>query len=834
MNYTMKTKRQNLSVNKVWSKARLSLKRDTKVFPITPKVLNLKGARLSVPWKKIISLSMGRTTGLRNRLVIASRFIQLVLTLKKDHGADFTVKWLKACYVAIQKAQAGDNLTSLRALEPGLPLPRLVNGIPAFIGPKDRHYIKEGHVNVIRFWSSLFSIYRVLKCSYKLKVETITKPFTGDSAALQHIVEEAKRINFFKSLSGYHGWQKNLRLAPTTFIMGKSASPSNKVAWHGILTELWALLSRDGTVPPMVQNIESYMEVLKSHGHNTNPFMTKVNNGWELIGTLWEVYQKNISDLTPIRFERIFPVKQSSMGYWGQLSLKEEAAGKLRVFAMVDNLTQSILKPLHLALFDLLAKIPNDGTFDQDKSVERSRDKAIKAKCAFSFDLSAATDRLPAVLSAEILSKILQIPVGAAWLKLLVDRDYYFGSDKNTMKYVDNPGPVRYAVGQPMGAYSSWAMLAITHHWILQYCSFLLSRVHRYDGSDYVLEWNENYEILGDDLTIFDPALANCYLDVCKILGVEINLTKSISSPNKPVFEFAKRTYNGPNDVSPIPFKQLLNYSIADLIGWYLSYSKKGMITSVPVLLRLIHKFGENNKFDKFIVHPLLAILGVLASKEVIPHRWLVESLVDPKDEDFDFDESSLKIPLVSSIKVVMDGATKIREESKIESYPWSQREIREEFYDDYEDEFANVISNEALTLARKLELEFDDKLSDASNSLLLITDEERIWLKKEGVSTLALSYLEEILYNWDKGVDPVELVDAIETDPKVYYRRGLTIEHAQSILDVVEKLSNHFDLKPKAKTDERKFVPAKAVVALSRVVRGQTHKYWKYNRVID
>lgn len=148
---------------------------------------------------------MGRTTGLRNRLVIASRFIQLVLTLKKDHGADFTVKWLKACYVAIQKAQAGDNLTSLRALEPGLPLPRLVNGIPAFIGPKDRHYIKEGHVNVIRFWSSLFSIYRVLKCSYKLKVETITKPFTGDSAALQHIVEEAKRINFFKSLSGYHG-----------------------------------------------------------------------------------------------------------------------------------------------------------------------------------------------------------------------------------------------------------------------------------------------------------------------------------------------------------------------------------------------------------------------------------------------------------------------------------------------------------------------------------------------------------------------------------------------------------------------------------------------------
>jgi len=31
----------------------------------------------------------------------------------------------------------------------------------------------------------------------------------------------------------------------------------------------------------------------------------------------------------------------------GQLSIKEEAAGKVRVFAMVDSLTQSVLKPLH-------------------------------------------------------------------------------------------------------------------------------------------------------------------------------------------------------------------------------------------------------------------------------------------------------------------------------------------------------------------------------------------------------------------------------------------------------------------------------------------------------
>jgi hypothetical protein len=79
-----------------------------------------------------------------------------------------------------------------------------------------------------------------------------------------------------------------------------------------------------------------------------------------------------------------------------QFATKEEAAGKIRLFALMDAVSQSTLSPLHEALFALLRKIPNDGTFDQEASIKRSQAKAIKAKCAYSFDLSAATDRLPA------------------------------------------------------------------------------------------------------------------------------------------------------------------------------------------------------------------------------------------------------------------------------------------------------------------------------------------------------------------------------------------------------------------------------------------------------
>jgi len=94
---------------------------------------------------------------------------------------------------------------------------------------------------------------------------------------------------------------------------------------------------------------------------------------------------------------------------FGQFATKHEAAGKIRVFALVDTVTQSVMKPLHLAIFDLLSKIPNDGTFDQDAAVERCSQKAIEYNQAFSFDLSAATDRLPVVLTGAIFESLFRI-----------------------------------------------------------------------------------------------------------------------------------------------------------------------------------------------------------------------------------------------------------------------------------------------------------------------------------------------------------------------------------------------------------------------------------------
>lgn len=165
------------------------------------------------------------------------------------------------------------------------------------------------------------------------------------------------------------------------------------------------------------------------------------------------------------------------------------------------------------------------------------------------FDLSAATDRLPVRVQSMILDSIFGSGFGHHWASLLVDRDYYLGAvPKGIAVPVDTPDVVRYAVGQPMGALSSWAMLALTHHFVV---ALAAARV------GYVMGTFRNYAVLGDDIVISDGRVAGAYLQLMADLGVEIGLAKSLVSRNG-VLEFAKRFLVRGKDVSPVPLKELV------------------------------------------------------------------------------------------------------------------------------------------------------------------------------------------------------------------------------------------------------------------------------------
>lgn len=94
---------------------------------------------------------------------------------------------------------------------------------------------------------------------------------------------------------------------------------------------------------------------------------------------------------------------------------------------------------------------------------------------------------------------------------------------------------VQYSVGQPMGALSSFNMLALTHHMILQDCAMRLGLVS--PGT-----WFDAYEITGDDLVVFDARVARLYEKTMATLGLEINLKKSVISIGKAAGEYLKKT----------------------------------------------------------------------------------------------------------------------------------------------------------------------------------------------------------------------------------------------------------------------------------------------------
>jgi hypothetical protein len=226
----------------------------------------------------------------------------------------------------------------------------------------------------------------------------------------------------------------------------------------------------------------------------------------------------------------------------GALSIVEEP-GKKRIVAMVDIWTQWLLYPLHRFIFDrILKRIPQDGTFDQQRPVKALLDRAAaEGKTDFwSFDLSAATDRLPVGIQVLVLAAFTHMGFACTWRDLLVERKYRTPKEYGTT-HGSSARYVKYVVGQPMGAYSSWAMLAITHHVLVQFAARRAG--HR--------SWFLWYAVLGDDVVIADRAVANQYVKVMSELGVKIGFHKSIVSSNSSL-EFAKRFYLKGKEVSPL------------------------------------------------------------------------------------------------------------------------------------------------------------------------------------------------------------------------------------------------------------------------------------------
>nr|QDH87757.1 MAG: RNA-dependent RNA polymerase [Mitovirus sp.] len=515
----------------------------------------------------VIPLSLARQLkDVSGKMWLTYRFIQYIRKVRNHRGSTYLVTYMKLSQLAISRAISGQPLGSLRELDSNFIFPVLTRaGLPRFIPQRDRIAIKRGSERVIRFYLTLYSLYRILQAPSIPKLSTITSPPSFDASFVKEL-----RLFFFKNSS------KLLRpfnpfglkdLNVTDWFNFETASPVGKVSWKTVFATLMVMINK---YPKMFKYILEYSKATQVPGVS---IITNLLNVGKLVSYYTERFVKSYypSDTIPEEYQEV-PVhcnmRQQQLDRdvrisLGMLSCKIEPAGKVRVFAMVDIITQNLLRPLHQVLSKILKALPNDGTFNQEAMVDRAVLKAQSYGGAYCYDLSAATDRLPILIQRSILASLFGTKIALLWKAILVNRPYQL-PDNNLNGFIFKKDKTQlgkdfwYSTGQPMGALSSFNMLGLTHHLIVQYCATKLHPDHRFKLSN-ELGWCIAYEILGDDVAIFDRDLAAQYLIVMDKLGVPINEKKSVISISGKTLELAKRTSHLGKDVSAVSFKDILS-----------------------------------------------------------------------------------------------------------------------------------------------------------------------------------------------------------------------------------------------------------------------------------
>lgn len=225
----------------------------------------------------------------------------------------------------------------------------------------------------------------------------------------------------------------------------------------------------------------------------------------------------------------------------GRIHAIEEWGGKTRLVAILDYWTQAALTPLHDTIAHFLEQIEMDGTFNQTKVIAKVKGwTADKNRTIYSYDLTAATDRIPMYLQTELLGYLLgEAGMANSWRDLLNTRDYI----------MPDGSAIKYAVGQPMGAKSSFPMLALVHHVIIKSCAISTGTT---DYTDYV--------VVGDDNTQTSSAVAGAYTSFMAAIGVSINESKSFIhiADCLPAGEICKRLFIDGFELTAIPPKLLV------------------------------------------------------------------------------------------------------------------------------------------------------------------------------------------------------------------------------------------------------------------------------------
>jgi len=349
---------------------------------------------------------------------------------------------------------------------------------------------------------------------------------------------DQKMVDFFEKVHEEGGeWYQNVQNAPNSLLDKPWEKEGSQIS--RVNSEFLRLLGRIETDEYATRPSDSYLSKLADLAGMSSPKKVKYYGA---------PYYTEEGGYTPLFLDSWYSALQhfikvgvhpEKTAYHkpitGRLHSIMEPAGKVRVVAICDYFTQVGLKPLHEYIFSLLKRNPNDATFGQQEAVDRFA--AMGHQEIFSYDLKAATDMIPVQLYREVLEPLIGRTGADLWVQLLSERTFLAPKDlrKGGTEWV------RYSRGQPMGALSSWAGLALCHHALVQFAA----KRAGLEG------WFTAYLVLGDDIVIADARVAGAYLSICEEFGIKVGLAKSLVS-KRGLMNFASQTLLGTANLSPI------------------------------------------------------------------------------------------------------------------------------------------------------------------------------------------------------------------------------------------------------------------------------------------
>nr|UJQ92501.1 MAG: putative RNA-dependent RNA polymerase [Mitoviridae sp.] len=429
------------------------------------------------------------------------------------------------------------------------------DGIPLALGPFIAG-IRRGDCQTVSLPVILTILYasRALNAGTQPDISPIVSPPSGV------VLTEAKYSKDFWRSLGYLPSQKVPRAT-----MWKKYHFTTKAGPNG--HALWTSLSDLASLP------ETLLESLKVVG-----------------GVKFSSTVEVVKSMLPI-LAYVLPVKEGKIR---KISYFPDKENKVRVIAILDYWSQTVLKGLHHYLFKVLKKIPQDCTFHQGSF----KDKLMNSEVYYSADLTAATDRMPIQFISSVLKGKLPFHYVDHWVNIMVGYPFDY-----------NGAQIQYAVGNPMGAYSSWASFAVAHHYLVYECC-----------RDLGVEWKSlPYCLLGDDIVIGHKEVAELYLSKVRDLGVEVSMSKTHISPH--LYEFAKRLVYKGTEITPFPISSLketmTRYYLAvnllleeEIKGWVLKNSIPDALASMyGIILHRPSKFRKKIWDKSYISERIMKVM---------------------------------------------------------------------------------------------------------------------------------------------------------------------------------------------------------------------------------